>query len=74
MAVYELQDIRRYSTPIAGSFYADHKDLKEESVIPNEHYRSMIGSLMFLATRTRPDMSNSVGILSKHVANLTVYY
>eukprot|EP00171_Calliarthron_tuberculosum_P021766 IDg21766t1 len=39
---YELQNMRTYNTPMVASFYTDYESLKDEAVIPNEQYRSMI--------------------------------
>src|SRR5208337_1179921 len=36
-----------------------------------EVYRSIIGSLMYLMIATRPDLANSVGIVSRYLANLS---
>ena len=32
-------------------------------------YRSLVGSLMFLGTQTRPDVAYSVGMLARHSDN-----
>ena len=43
---------------------------EERSEMVNVPYRSAIGSLMYLATCTRPDLSTSVSELSKFSQNL----
>lgn len=42
---------------------------ENEEEMKNIPYREAIGSLMFLSTRTRPDISTAVNILAKHSAN-----
>eukprot|EP00171_Calliarthron_tuberculosum_P001098 IDg1098t1 len=70
---YGLINITAYDTPMIASFYADLDAHGDEEVISQEPYRSMIGSLMFLSNRTRPDISTAVGILAQYVKKPTKY-
>lgn len=60
-------DIRRYETAIASCFYAEYEAQEDDVNTYNELYRSMIGSLTFLANRKRPDIATAVEILEKYV-------
>ena len=44
-------------------------DIHEMSVAPYNTYRSIVGSLMYLAGATRPDVCFAVNLLSRYVAN-----
>lgn len=65
---YQLQNVCTYDTPMTTNILNDIKVHEKDEVIDNKEYRSMIGSLMFLANRTRPDISTYVNILAKYVS------
>ena len=62
---YKLQDVKIYETPMSSNFYAELERNKKEPVLNSELYSSMIGSLIFLANHTPPDISTMVGVLSQ---------
>lgn len=53
---------------MTASFYDELAVNFSIPTIPNEKYRSIIGSLIFAATRTLPDISLAVGMLSQFVS------
>lgn len=59
---YGLQDARKSNIPLSVGYenIEDHNLL-----INNKDFRSLIGSLMYTATSTRPDIIASVAILSR---------
>ena len=69
---FEMDNCKQVSTPLTNDtewmqkFPLSQSDKEEMQHVP---YREAIGSLMFLSTRTRPDLSTAVNILAKHSAN-----
>ncbi|KAG5876782.1 hypothetical protein JTB14_006755 [Gonioctena quinquepunctata] len=48
---------------------------ENETVLKNNNqYRKGIGSLLYLAVNTRPDIAASISILSRNIVNLTQNY
>ena len=47
------------------------KARKEDPVIDGENYRQLVGSLIYLASRTRPDISCAVRAVSEHLGHPT---
>jgi hypothetical protein len=47
------------------------KATKEEPVLDGEAYRKLVGSLIYLASRTRPDISCAVRAVSEHLPHPT---
>lgn len=70
IAKFGLENANSCSTPEDHStdLTAQTGNLLEEGEVP---YRQAIGSLLFLATVTRPDISHAVGVLSRAVNNPT---
>ena len=66
---FELMDAKTVSTP------ADHnvrlvKDDTVSKATDQVEYQSMIGSLLYAAIATRPDIAQAVGVVSNFVHNL----
>jgi len=47
------------------------KATKEEPIVDGEAYRKLVGSLIYLASRTRPDISCAVRAVSEHLSHPT---
>lgn len=70
---FGLLDINTYSTPMISNFYDEVILHKSDQPVDETNYRAMIGALLFLARRTRPDISTAVGILSQFSNQPTVF-
>lgn len=64
---FRLEQAKPAPTPMDTSLL---NDASEESPC-NAPYRELVGSLLYLSTCTRPDISTSVSIVSRHVQNPT---
>lgn len=60
-----LQDAKASKFPMDTGYYK----LEGDELNSNEKYRQLIGSLLYLSTNTRPDISAAVSILSQRVIN-----
>lgn len=76
---FGFANCRPVKTPMRPSEAVSH-DRKEreedeytEGKIPNRLYREAIGSLLYLASATRPDISYAVNVLSRHQVNPTTF-
>eukprot|EP00171_Calliarthron_tuberculosum_P001266 IDg1266t1 len=58
---------------MAKNFFEELNGNDRNEQIKADRYSNMIGSLMYLANKTRPEISTSVGILSQHVAKPTTF-
>ena len=70
---YGLENIRTFNTPMSSSFYEELERNKDQAIEEVTQYESMIGSLLYLSTRSRPDISTAVGILSRYQATPTKF-
>lgn len=70
---HHLENSNPVYTPMVSNFHDEAEGNKDLAVIPNGQYRSIIGSLLFASTRTRPDISTAVGILSQFVERPTSF-
>lgn len=66
LSEYKLESINPSNIPMQGNFYDEAVAHETDPVQGLEEYREMIGSLQYLCTRTRPDISAAVGILSQY--------
>lgn len=67
---YKLVDAKKVSTPADPNVKLCKNDEVSKSVDP-VLYQSMVGSLLYVATATRPDISQAVGVVSKFNSNPT---
>lgn len=62
---FGLSDCKSVATPMCISL----GDSEHSESIDQTSYQEMIGTLLFLSTRTRPDISSTVGILSRFASD-----
>ena len=70
---YRLTSAKNVYTPMSPSFYGDARANEHDPSINNTDYRHIIGSLLYISTRSRPDIATAVGILAQHVVNPTMF-
>ena len=66
---FEIQDCKPCSTPLTPTptLYEQHeRTADEQRDMENVPYREAIGALLFLSTRTRPDIAVPITVLAKH--------
>jgi len=63
LAMFRMDDYRPVATPMAMKLQKRKPD--KEACDPTI-YRSMIGSLMYAMTATRPDIAHAIGVLSRY--------
>lgn len=73
LAEYDLLTVKSFSTPMQSNFYADYEAHRKDAVLNTDLYRSMIGELLFLSNRTRPDICVAVAILAQYVSQPTKF-
>lgn len=70
---FGLQDSKPACTPMVESFFTGLSSEKDKSVVLTERYQQMIGSLLYLALRTRLDILAPVLILARFQKSPTAY-
>jgi hypothetical protein len=63
---FQMADCKPVSTPIPVGLKLSRYD--GELLPPDHQYQALVGSLIYLAVNTRPDISHAVGILSRFMA------
>lgn len=59
---HSMEGIKPQSIPISAGFYK----LEHDAMLPNNNtYRSLLGSLLFVAVNTRPDIAAAINILAQ---------
>lgn len=66
---FDLNNLRVASTPlpVTTKLYRSTDDEAAEFALEKKPYRQAVGSLIYLAVCTRPDLSHAVGVLSQHL-------
>jgi hypothetical protein len=70
MEKYEIDKYKRVDTSVMSNAELDKKRDDKET-IDNKWYRGAIGSLLYLSSSTRPDISFNVGLLSRSMEEPT---
>jgi hypothetical protein len=70
---YGMQDSRPASTPMVESFFAHLEAEVDTTVAEQTLFQQIIGSLLYLALKTRPDILTAVCILSRFTSAPTKY-
>lgn len=60
---FNMQDCKGVCTPMETGLHID----PDEEILTNIPYKELVGSLMYLATISRPDISYSTGFLSRYM-------
>ena len=69
---FKLDDLVEYSTPLPqGCILESAKEGEKASLEDTRLYQQQIGSLMYLMTQTRPDISYPLGLLARFMSNPT---
>jgi hypothetical protein len=63
LAKVQMDESRPIATPMAMKL---HKRKPDEEACDPTLYQSIIGSLMYAMTSTRPDMAYAIGVLSRY--------
>jgi hypothetical protein len=70
---YGVKDSRPASTPMVASLFA-HLEAEEDTIVVEQNvYQQIIGSLLYLALKTRPDILTAVCILRRSTSASTKY-
>ena len=72
VAEFQLSTWKTPETPMASHFLSD-LETRSDPEIDNCLYRQIIGSLLFVGTRTRPDILCATSILSRFVSKPTEF-
>ena len=64
LSQFGMKDCKPVSTPVEND-----DELVDENPTDQRKYQELIGSLLFLSSRTRPDIAAAVNLLSRHCAH-----
>ena len=70
---FGLEESKPARTPMVESFFSGLAAEEDKSVVEVKRYEQMIGSLLYLALRTRPDIAVAVSILARFQKAPTQY-
>jgi hypothetical protein len=68
-----MSECKPAMTPMAEVFFTGYDAEEGKAVVDVELYRQIIGSLLYLALRTRPDVLVAVSILTRFIQSPTAY-
>lgn len=72
---FGMESCKPVATPMTTGIFVEIEQCKETSPFPVKKYQELLGCLLFLSTRTRPDICAAVGILSRFAASpKTIHY
>lgn len=73
LARFDMNNSKPTSTPMVQS--GRHEmDNPSQEVLPVSYFQEIVGCLLYIATRTRPDLCAAVGILCRHTCNPLPYH
>ena len=61
----DMTNAKTVSIPMASSFFADIRSVIARKTVEGMQYRNLLGALIYLSNRTRPDIATSVSILAQ---------
>ena len=61
-----MQDCNSAKTPVGLNYSLNKPEILEQPVIECDNYAAAIGSLLYCAMSTRPDICYALSVLSKH--------
>ena len=70
---YRMDQSNPMPTPI-GTEYHPHKRLENEEPADKQLYQSLVGSLIYAANTTRPDIAAAVGIAGQFMSDPSIYH
>jgi hypothetical protein len=70
---FGMSECKPAVTPMAEAFFTGYDAEEDKAVVHVELYRQIIGSLLYLALRTRPDVLVAVSILARFSQSPTAY-
>ena len=70
---YKLANAKNVDTPMISNFYDEHQVHRDDKIIDETVYRKIIGSLLYISNRTRPDISAAVSILATFTSRPTEF-
>jgi hypothetical protein len=69
---FNMQDCNAQATPMSGIKLSKNmcpQNDEEKAKMATHPYREVVGTLMYLATTTRPDIAFATGVLSRYLSN-----
>ena len=73
LSEYKMENCEPSNTPMTSSFQVDIIKADTTETSDGTKYRNLIGFLIYLSSRTRPDIATAVNILAQYNANLIMF-
>ena len=64
----KLENTRMFNTPMEGNFHEENLAYQGDEIKQKERYSKLVGSLLYLSNRTRPEICFATSILAQHMA------